>query len=124
MESSNTFSKKKYSNVFDFSGNLINLTISISKHIGLSVAIFWKNDCVVCRRMHQILPSIYANNPDILFFSIEHEDNPLLFKEFEIKTVPLIIFLKGFSKEKIPKELDRMSGFNQETLKLKIMQYC
>jgi len=106
----------------EFTGNIASLSLLLVKKKSLCVAFMWKNDCMVCKKMHQAIPSIIVSNPDINFISIEYSNNLSLFKELGITCVPSILFFRGFDSLK-PKEVDRLTGFNIESIKRKITQH-
>jgi len=124
MTSPHTHSCVRMTNVVVFTGSMNQLSLQIFKQRGLCVVICWKNDCMACRKMFQVLPTICSNNPDILFFTVEHDANLSLFKTLEAKNVPLLIFYRGLNSSNNPNELERIYGFNVDNVRLKINQYC
>lgn len=71
---------------------------------GLLILDFWANWCNPCKAFKPILEKISEENKDIKIATIETDDNNDIVTEFQIRSLPTIIYMKD------GKEIFRASG--------------
>jgi thioredoxin 1 len=80
----------------------------IKKEKGLIVVDFFADWCMPCVIMAPVLESLYEKNKNVTFAKINVDDNSDLAQEYEISSIPCIVFFKE------GKEVDRLIGADSE----------
>ena len=80
----------------------------IKKEKGIVVVDFFADWCMPCVMMAPVLDSLAKVNKKVTFAKINVDDNSDLAQEYEISSIPCIVFLKN------GKEVDRMVGAGSE----------
>ena len=115
----------KFSNSELFLGNFNDLCIKTKEYRSLIVLFLTSENCIVCKRAKQVLPSLINENPDILFLEVMYnEKNRDIFSNYNVTNVPQFFFLKGIDINGVPKKLGQLIGFESKDIRLKITQFC
>ncbi|KAL7417803.1 glutaredoxin [Mrakia frigida] len=84
------------------SSNLVTVTSPehfkelLSKDLNrVSVLNFWAPWADVCKPMNEVVASLAAKHPQLLFLSIEAEEQPDIAESFDIEAVPTFLLLRG-----------------------------
>jgi thioredoxin 1 len=63
---------------------------------------FYRKSCGHCMMLQQELNSLSEDQDDVLFGKVDIEEQPFFLKEYDIMSVPTIMFIKnGAMKEKL-----------------------
>ncbi len=76
----------------------------ILKFEGLAAAEFYSDSCIPCKRMSPVLAELEEENPDIRFVKININFDSELAGEYEVSSVPSLVFFKNGS------EVGRING--------------
>ncbi len=60
----------------------------------LVVIDFWAEWCAPCKAFSPVFETVAERNPNILFGSVNVEEQPELAAEFEIRSIPFLMILK------------------------------
>lgn len=71
----------------------------------LVIVDFFADWCGPCKMLSAVLDKLKAENPDISFYKVNVDDNPQLAEQFEVSSIPNVIFFKN------GKIVDRSIGF-------------
>jgi len=64
----------------------------------LVVVDFYATWCGPCKEFAKILPTVAANNKDILFIKVDTDKHPALSNEYKIRSIPTLVFFKNGKK--------------------------
>jgi thioredoxin 1 len=82
---------------------------------GLVIADFSASWCSPCRALTPILETISSKNPDVKFIKVDIEANQKLSEDFQISSIPSLVFLKN------GREVDRLFGYiDKEGVEMKL----
>lgn len=73
--------------------NQQNFDETITKHETVLID-FWAKWCVPCRSFSQVIEQVAKQYPDIIFGSIDIDEQQELSEEFAIKSVPTILIIR------------------------------
>ena len=74
---------------------------------------FYSDGCVGCKALLPIVEQLKKDYPQINFSEINIDEQPEKVDEFEVTTLPTLVFLKG------GKEVGRLAGLKPKTLIVK-----
>lgn len=77
----------------------------VIKSQNLVIVDFFADWCGPCKMLSAVLDKLKAENPDINFYKVNVDDNPQLAEQFEVSSIPNVIFFKN------GKIVDRSIGF-------------
>lgn len=111
-------------NFFVFKGTFKDLTEKVKDEKGLIVLDFSAKWCSPCKKLNAILPNIAKNNKEVLFFKIDIDDNSELAEKYEIRSVPVVKYMK--IKEGKLAEIDSLITFDEGKLlsKIETLKIC
>lgn len=76
---------------------------------------FFATWCGPCQKMGKVLEQISADRPDLKVVRIDIDDNELLARQFFIRSIPTIVYMKD------GKEFNRIVGFTTRDQLLSIV---
>lgn len=62
---------------------------------GLKVVDFWAPWCMPCKMLSPILEKVAENFPQVEFFKVNVDDEPILSMEYNISSIPALLFFKN-----------------------------
>lgn len=77
----------------------------VLKADNLVVVDFFADWCGPCKMLSAVLDKLKEENPDINFFKVNVDDNPQLAEQFEVSSIPNIVFFRN------GEAVDRSVGF-------------
>lgn len=80
----------------------------MKKEKGLVVIDFFADWCMPCVMMAPVIETLAEKNKDVKFAKVNVDDNSDLAQEYEISSIPCVVFFKQ------GKEIDRMIGAGSE----------
>lgn len=81
-----------------------NFSSEVLENKGITIADFYSDSCIPCKRISPVLSEIEAENPDIRLVKVNINFNAGLAEKYKVHSIPeLIFFVDG-------KEADRTGG--------------
>jgi thioredoxin 1 len=110
-------------NLKHFSGSFKDLSAAISSSSGLVVVDFFATWCPPCRRLGELIPTIAAENPKVLFLKIDIDESKDLATHYQVTSIPHVKFLRGSGDGQV-QELSSVVGADVPQIKSKIAQFA
>ena len=71
-----------------------NFKTEVEEHNGLVVIDLYADWCGPCRMLAPVLAELEGEYPDVKFCKINVDNDPELAKEFNVKNIPMVAFVK------------------------------